>query len=592
MKQKELFTESKIKNTCGEPQFKQTNWLISASLVGLLKVLKENEKPIEDYVEGKTVKIPQEVWKELPKLYAEYIWKITNGRSSTVFGLIKTFYNNSPLAQIFQKNPAQTLKNVSELDTKREDIKIYLSTLRDKNGFKNLKEELLEFDPKFVDKEFITFAVKEKVLNKLQELEEVLENASKKELRKILELIEKLNKKGKEANQKVISKAIEKELRKILEYQCDKNAPTCRFCFTRSAYIVKKRGRRKNFYNILEEIHFTPLFASVDTLENFFYDGKNSLFLCPYCEFLLYFAIFGFNKTPSGNYLFVYVPSDVLTTLELNELLQNKEYLSREYIKESLTEIAKRLEEERSEWLLSNIFFVEIEFIKDKRGRKTNTANVYTFHIPIKVAKVIRDLPEKFPKVLNPIFDIFLDYTFSGKSLYHLLLFLISYYFQKVEQIKGNSFTERVIKTAKYLRSEIKNLPYGLTFLIFFEELLKEGLDMATAIEKQINWSFAKGKKVREALKSLYPDRFDKKIETASFRLLEAIRRRDIDAFAQNLIRLYLDIKKPIPKLFVDALNDKGFNRIAYAFLIGLNNDREPKEEQNDGQPNEDEGTT
>jgi len=48
-----------------------------------------------------------------------------------------------------------------------------------------------------------------------------------------------------------------------------------------------------------------------------------------------------------------------------------------------------------------------------------------------------------------------------------------------------------------------------------------------------------------------------------------------------------LDIEKPIPKLFVDALDEKQFNRIAYAFLIGLNNEKEPKGEQNNERPAE-----
>lgn len=103
---------------------------------------------------------------------------------------------------------------------------------------------------------------------------------------------------------------------------------------------------------------------------------------------------------------------------------------------------------------------------------------------------------------------------------------------------------------------------------------------MKDLIKKQIDWAFAEGKRVSETLKKLYPDRFEKKIETASYRLLEAIRRRDTDAFAQNLIRLYLDVKKTIPKLFADALKEEHFNRIAYAFLIGLNNEYTAEGEQ------------
>ena len=91
-------------------------------------------------------------------------------------------------------------------------------------------------------------------------------------------------------------------------------------------------------------------------------------------------------------------------------------------------------------------------------------------------------------------------------------------------------------------------------------------------VEKQINWAYAEGLKIKESLEKRYgKERAERKREGISYRILDAIRRRDIDAFQQNLIRAYLEVEEEIPYIFVEALKDENFNRIAYAFLVGLN---------------------
>jgi len=568
-------------------EYTQTNWLISSAIVGFLRVLEKRgiiefrEEGInykntnEISLEGKTLKVSRKLLEQSVEYLADYLWEISGNNSGKIFGLLKNFFNNSPLAQIFQKEIKKTLKEIAGLNTERKDVQKYISTLGDKNKFKNLKE-VLEFNLKFVNEEFITIILEN--LDKLQELEREISNKEKEKKKKeFIEtlkeepFIKQLNEWGKKLNENIIKRAIILELKNLLKEENtlfkETNLPTCRFCFKRKAH----------WNNVLEEKHFTPLFASSNTLENFFYNGKNTLFLCRYCEYLLYFSMFAFNKTPNGNYIFIYIPSDIETTFRINRLVEDIKTVSEDFLKETLARVVKKLVQQKVDWYLSNIFFVEIEPISQ------NTANVYTFHIPVKVAEVILELnlPEDFPRVLNPLLDIFLFYTFEGKSLYNLLHQIVGFYFYfrkpRNVKIENKTYRERIINFAR----KLKTLPAGLKFLILFEELLKEGLSMKEELQKQINWAFGEGKAIREKLQEEYSDRYEKKIETVSYKLLDAIRRRDIDAFAQNLIRLYIDVKKPIPKLFVDALNEEGFNRIAYAFLIGLNN-----EHKKDNQPN------
>jgi CRISPR-associated protein Cas5t len=116
----------------------------------------------------------------------------------------------------------------------------------------------------------------------------------------------------------------------------------------------------------------------------------------------------------------------------------------------------------------------------------------------------------------------------------------------------------------------------NLLFFINFQEVLN-----MNEPKNYINWAFGAGR----ALKKLYNEneRTQKKLEPLTYRLLEALRRKDKEYFIHNLIRAYLEVEKEIPYLFKEALDEKNFSPIAYAFLIGLNSEEKNKtEEAND----------
>ncbi|MEZ0361405.1 MAG: hypothetical protein ABWK04_05865 [Hydrogenobacter sp.] len=54
-------------------------------------------------------------------------------------------------------------------------------------------------------------------------------------------------------------------------------------------------------------------------------------------------------------------------------------------------------------------------------------------------------------------------------------------------------------------------------------------------------------------------------------------------------MRAYKEIDRPVPETFLDALGE-GLERIAYAFLIGVNSkEKKKKEEEDHGEPPEEE---
>ena len=326
---------------------------------------------------------------------------------------------------------------------------------------------------------------------------------------------------------------------------------TCFFCHERQA---------KNF---VDATSFTPLFASIEKRRNLFWD---LIPICKECEFLLYFASAGFYRS-AGKYLFVYVPDDLLETYRLNLILSTEKKIEQEKLGRvwSVVRYVLDLEKQKSSWVLQNIYFVEIEKVGN------NPANIYSFHISPNLAKAIRKLIDHYPKNLQDIFSEFLFYIYTGRSLYEFLFLLLSGFIRKdsYKNLQGGTIESKIVQAGR----NMKYISQNLLFFINFQEVL----NMNTQ-KDYTNWAFWAGRE----LKKLYKENesTQKKLEPLTYRLLEAIRRKDKEYFIHNLIRAYLEVEKEIPYLFKEALDDKNFSMIAYAFLIGLNSEEKSKEEQ------------
>jgi CRISPR-associated protein Cas5 subtype I-B len=335
---------------------------------------------------------------------------------------------------------------------------------------------------------------------------------------------------------------------------------TCFFCHERQA---------KNF---VDATNFTPLFASIEKRRNLFWD---LIPICKECEFLLYFASAGFYRS-AGKYLFVYVPDDLLETYRMNMVLSTKEEIEKEKLGKvwSIVKYVLDLEKQKSSWVLQNIYFVEIEKVGN------NPANIYSFHISPNLAKAIRKLIDNYPKSLQDIFSEFLFYIYAGRSLYEFLFLLLSGFIKKdsYKNLQGGTIESKIVQAGR----NMKYISQNLLFFINFQEVL----NMNTQ-KDYTNWAFWAGRE----LKKLYKENesTQKKLEPLTYRMLEAIRRKDKEYFIHNLIRAYLEVEKEIPYLFKEALDDKNFSMIAYAFLIGLNSEEKSKEGQsnNEGENSE-----
>jgi CRISPR-associated protein Cas5t len=260
----------------------------------------------------------------------------------------------------------------------------------------------------------------------------------------------------------------------------------------------------------------------------------------------------------------------------MNMVLSTKEEIEKEKLGKvwSIVKYVLDLEKQKSSWVLQNIYFVEIEKVGN------NPANIYSFHISPNLAKAIRKLIDNYPKSLQDIFSEFLFYIYAGRSLYEFLFLLLSGFIRKdsYKNLQGGTIESKIVQAGR----NMKYISQNLLFFINFQEVL----NMNTQ-KDYTNWAFWAGKE----LKKLYKENesTQKKLEPLTYRLLEAIRRKDKEYFIHNLIRAYLEVEKEIPYLFKEALDDKNFSMIAYAFLIGLNSEEKSKEEQasNEGENSE-----
>ena len=330
----------------------------------------------------------------------------------------------------------------------------------------------------------------------------------------------------------------------------------CYFCHEREA---------KNF---VDATTFTPLFASLETVRNFIWDP---IPVCKECEFLLYFTAVGFYKS-GKKYLFVYIPDDLLETYRLNLVFSMEEEIEQEKLGRmwKVIEHILKIEEQKSRWILQNIYFVEIEMVGDAK------ANIYSFHISPTLAKAIRSLIYKYPKNLQSIFFDFLFYIYTGRSLYEFLLYFLSGFTKKdtYKNLDANTIESRIVQAGRNSEYIGKNL----LFFINFQEVLN-----MNEPKNYINWAFWAGRELKELYSQNENTR--KKLEPLTYRLLEAVRRKDKEYFIHNLIRAYLEVEKEIPYIFKEALEDKNFSMIAYSFIIGLNSEKRNKEghiEEND----------
>jgi len=504
--------------------FYPNNWLTASACVGLLKVLEWKYKDFSKYVEGNKVKIDKEIWDEMPYLYGEYLCELNKEK---FINMLKNLINDIGNEDKVQEIGAEIYKAL---------INTSISYALYRNGrlTQNFKSEYKR-------------EIGNKFLEALRNLNKPIEEFTDQEKGYIFEKIKK-------SVTQTFAKALQEE---IEETSIDGIGLTCSFCNHRKAI------------KFVEERNFTPLFASFKTMRNFFWDN---IPICRECTISLFFSSISLISSEEKKQMFIYIPQNLEETYRINTIKELEKYIMTkkpnkgdEFFYSLMDELVK-YEIQKTQWMLESIYLIELE-----TPAESNDVRIYSFHISDRIAQAIRTEIKSYPKELSSIFSEFMFYICTGRSLYDFLLYLLLGFFWKksYKNLKANTIDARIVKAG----TNMNNLKPYLLFFINFQEVLNMNEQKG-----YINKAFRAGKE----LKKLYNEneRTQKKLEPLTYRLLEAVRRKDKEYFIHNLIRAYLEVEKEIPYFFKEALDDKNFSMIAYAFIIGLNSEEKTKAEE------------
>jgi CRISPR-associated protein Cas5t len=508
--------------------FYPNNWLMASACVGILKVLDWKYKDFSKFVEGNKVKIDTRIWDEIPYLYAEYLCELNKERFiNTLDELIKNAGNEN------NENKAQEIG--AEIYKALINTNISYALYRNGRLTQNFKSEYKR-------------EIGNKFLEELRNLNKPIEELTDREKGYIFEEI-------KECVKQKFAKALQEE---IIETATDGIELTCSFCNHRKAI------------KFVEERNFTPLFASFETMRNFFWDN---IPICMECAISLFFSSISFFSSGAQKQIFIYIPQNLEETYRINTIKELEEDVMSEKANKgnkSLYSLMNKLvkyEIQKTEWMLESIYLVELE-----APSNSNDVRIYSFHISDRIAQAIRTEIKSYPKELSRIFSEFMFYIYTGKSLYDFLLYLLSGFLRKksYENLKDNTVDARIVSAGAGKNMKISE---SLLFFINFQEVLNMNEQ-----RDYIKQAFRAGRELKSSY--IKSEGNQKKLEELTYKLLEAIRRKDQGYFSQNLIKAYLRVGKEIPYFFVEVLKDKNFNMIAYAFLMGLNSELEKKDKE------------
>lgn len=151
------------------------------------------------------------------------------------------------------------------------------------------------------------------------------------------------------------------------------------------------------------------------------------------------------------------------------------------------------------------------------------------------------------------VYDLVLDRIFNGQNMFTLIHFLL------VNLISKNPGVSAFYNF--YHIGMIININY---------ELMIGGMDMNdNFMKKQIYFSRINGNELRE---DYLKKGMENKIIGISYRLLNALKTRNSELFMHNIINSYMYLNKPIPQNMTLALEDEEkLGLIGYSFVTGLN---------------------
>ncbi len=569
------------------------NWVYNAGIVGFLRILNDKGLSYSDVIKDSAIVITPKL---LEGFGDAYFKRALKNQCETLL----TIKDQNKIREIFKKELGVDL--VSIKDQYLSQIKVI--TISGKSFNEYSKELIIVIDRYFSELLGIIENSGSKNTRSLETIKKKIDEAKKSKLdgvrnhnvfsnyfgnfyfnKSVL-----CNPKGKIDRIDGFNNKYVADATKTLKNQ-NRSGTVCRFCNQNKIEIKAKESKDLPVFN---EGLFSISGISIDKFKNFFYNAIPDLFICNVCELIMLCSFAGLNRKPrqlansdKTDYIFVNMPSLELLLRE-NDALQGFYENFTSAIKDTvyehvLKDIILKAQSKKSQWALQNIFFVELK----TSARKDAGKPVFKyFHVGKDIAELFVNESNTISKIrgrLNLQKDAWIDLKTECIKLL----------------LEGDNLYPLAGKNLKEALSNGKAHAYNSFVLAYLQ-----------AAKKQINLSYIKGgnsmdsKKVYGILAQQFFNRgkedfndlrewpIDKK-QRLSYRLLSLVRMGKYAEFYETLMKLYINLGKPMPESFLGLLNTHDtidFEAKAYAFMTGflqdssqsaqlLNNNKEGQDE-------------
>ncbi|WP_029521652.1 type I-B CRISPR-associated protein Cas8b1/Cst1 [Persephonella sp. KM09-Lau-8] len=300
---------------------------------------------------------------------------------------------------------------------------------------------------------------------------------------------------------------------------------------------------------------------------NFIWNFNPKLPLCEICE-IIYFSYFAgltpVKKDDKTVYYFVNSDSSIDDLVRENQLLKNilTTEISENILLDFFTQIILESSYREAVYTLQNIAVLELDLTNETMPK------VYSFNLSREKAQFLKETKNKedlrkFSKNYYKIKD-------TKISILPEIMYLIlenKFYFNYL-----NKLLKFYIATQNNSKNYETNItPHQLQVLnsLIFRFLTNVIGGRTMKISENDMWTiYYKGKGLADLLKS---KNAENKIQSISYKLLNALRIGDTREFMDILIRTYMAYGEEIPSSFVKTLSDKEtFYALGYSFLNGL----------------------
>jgi CRISPR-associated protein Cst1 len=309
----------------------------------------------------------------------------------------------------------------------------------------------------------------------------------------------------------------------------------------------------------------TKMGADVSRKTSHFWNFNSDCYICPVCNLIYSCITAGFTNI-KGNGIFVNDNTSVMALISANRNALSKESNIDNLEEEIYYNIASHLIQtnvEKAPKEIDNIQIVKFDVNNDSRPYTFNLLSKHILETMTNNRDALRILMKLKVKITDKyyinLYKEVIKALYEGKHLFYLISQLIYIELSKERKYMAPIFDILVINNSYLTRG-------GKRKMVPFNEIKnfrKYGSDLRKAYDG------------------------NQKLSGISYRLLNALKTKNVEKFMETLINSYMYHRKPIPPEFISALNDdERFQTIGYAFLIGLLGENEIRNDR-DGVINE-----